>query len=244
MFRTMWVQLFLCCLTTAAFAADDTVFSVTVRGHFQRMLHSGDASGKVALDSIPPTEGLYGLGALAGLHGEVIVWDGRVLVTPGESVGGGTRTPGPGEQAALLITSQVDEWHATFVPQDMSRQEFEGFVVEQARAQGIDVEQPFPFLVLGVMTDYTWHVVTGQANRHGAGSGHQLGHAQNRVFSGAEAQGKLFGMYSAAQLEGVITHPGERFHVHFTNNDLTISGHVDSYGIRRGTTLLLPRPKA
>jgi alpha-acetolactate decarboxylase len=94
--------------------------------------------------------------------------------------------------------------------------------------------------VIGEITDYAWHVVTGTAKGHGGGV-HQQGHASNRIFSGAETKGKLVGFYSGEELEGVISHPGERFHVDYADDNLKISGHLDSFGVRKGATLLLPK---
>jgi hypothetical protein len=39
----------------------------------------------------------------------------------------------------------------------------------------------------------------------------------------------------------VITHPGERFHVHYADNNLKTSGHLDNFGIAKGAKLLLPK---
>jgi len=229
MIRAAHVAILAALLLCPALASGGAPFAITIHGHFKRLLHTGDASGKVALDSIPTTAGLYGLGALADLRGEILLWDGRVLVTHGERVNGTTRQAMPGEQAALLGTALVDQWHEEIVPRDMEQQEFEGHVLDSARAMGIDVNEPFPFLVRGTMTNLTWHVITGKAAGHAPAGGHRLGHAQNRVFTGAEARGRLVGLYSAARLEGIITHPGERFHVHYADDDLTLSGHVDAY---------------
>lgn len=170
-----------------------------------------------------------------------MIWDGRVLVTPGEAVSGSTQALGADAQATLLVTAQVNQWERHPVPNDMTQTEFERFVVDRARASGIDARQPFPFLVIGEITDYVWHVVTGAPKGHDAGAKHQQGHADARWFSGAQAQGKLVGFYSAESLEGIISHPGERFHVHYASDDLAISGHLDRYGVRKGATLLLPK---
>jgi alpha-acetolactate decarboxylase len=64
---------------------------------------------------------------------------------------------------------------------------------------------------------------------------------EKRTFSGAEAEGRLIGFYSGEELEGVVSHPGERFHVHYAGEDLQISGHLDSFGVRKGATLFLPK---
>lgn len=38
-------------------------------------------------------------------------------------------------------------------------------VIDAASSRGIDIKKLFPFLVKGEITDYSWHVVTGQATR-------------------------------------------------------------------------------
>jgi alpha-acetolactate decarboxylase len=62
-----------------------------------------------------------------------------------------------------------------------------------------------------------------------------------KVFRNPQANGQLIGVYSGAKLEGIVSHPGERFHVHYIDNDMTVSGHVDQYTVRAGATLWLPK---
>ena len=222
-------------------AAAQRPFNLTVYGNFKKMVHTSDTSGKVDLASVPRSAGTYGVGALADLTGEILIWDGEVLATSGESVSGATQPPGIGDQAALLVTVQVKGWNETLVIHDLTQQEFEQFVINTAHSKGIDINKPFPFIVLGEVTDYTWHVVTGKAKRHGGGAQHGQGHATNRTFTGAKTRGKLVGFYSAEDQEGVISHPGERFHVHYADNNLKTSGHLDNFGIVKGAKLLLPK---
>ncbi len=242
MIRKVFFIAFVLCLSLAVSVAGDTSSDVTAYGNFKRMKHTGDASGKVALLSIPRSGGIYGVGALAHLRGEILIVDGNVLVTPGESKTGSTRPAIPEDQATLLATAWVKEWIEFPIPDDMTQQEFERFVIDSAKSTRININRPFPFIVRGEVTEYTWHVITGKAKRHGGPSKHKQGHANNRTFSGLKAEGKLVGFYSAEKLEGVISHPGERFHVHYTDNHFRTSGHLDSYGIGKGAVLRLPKP--
>jgi alpha-acetolactate decarboxylase len=229
------------CLFFALSAAAQGPLDVTAYGNFKRMVYISDTSGKVALASVPLSAGTYGVGALADLTGEILIWEGEFFVTSGESVSGATQPPGIHDQAALLVTAQVKGWNEAEVVRDMTQQEFEQFVINTAHSKRIDINKPFPFIVLGEAMDYTWHVVTGKAKRHGGSAQHGQGHATNRIFTGAKTSGKLVGFYSAEEQEGVITHPGERFHVHYADNDLKTSGHLDNYGIAKGAKLLLPK---
>ena len=238
--KTFMIALVVCLLFALNSAAQGP-FDVTVYGNFKRMVHTSDTSGKVALASIARSAGTYGVGALADLTGEILIWDGKFFVPLGETASGATQPPGTNDQAALLVTARVRGWYEAQVIQDMTQQEFEQFVINIARSKGIDINSPFPFIVFGEVTGYTWHVVTGKATRHGGGAQHGQGHATHRTFTGTKTRGKLVGFYSAEEQEGVITHPGERFHVHYADDDLKTSGHLDNFGIAKGAKLLLPR---
>jgi hypothetical protein len=125
----------------------------------------------------------------------------------------------------------------------MSQAQFESFVIESARKLGIDGDQAFPFAVRGSNLNVVWHVVTGAApasGHHGSGT-HDQGHAQARMFRETAATGILLGFHTSAALEGVASHPGERFHVHYASADFSVSGHVDEYRIPKGATLMLPK---
>jgi hypothetical protein len=95
------------------------------------MMRQGDVSGKIALASIPSGAGVYGVGALADLQGEILIWDGQILVSPGASISGSTQSPQGDDQAALLVTAQVSEWEPIQTPGNMTQQAFEAFVVGQ-----------------------------------------------------------------------------------------------------------------
>jgi alpha-acetolactate decarboxylase len=52
--------------------------------------------------------------------------------------------------------------------------------------------------------------------------------------------GQLVGVYSGARLEGIVSHPDERFHLHFIDAAMTVSCHVAGDHVRAGATLWLP----
>jgi hypothetical protein len=85
-------------------------------------------------------------------------------------------------------------------------------------------------------------VVTGTASAAHCAR-HALGHAERRRFTAARTDGVLLGLYSASALEGVVSHPGERFHVHFATSDDARPGHVDACAVAAGAVLLLPVPQ-
>jgi len=216
--------------------------AVQSHGNFKQLAHTGDASAKVVLRDLPSAKGAYAVGALAGLRGEVMMVDGRLLVSRGHSQDGRTEAPAADDAATLLALSRVEAWHEVPVPADMKQAELEAFVLREAVRRGLAADAAFPFLLRGRFAQLTWHVITGPAagGHGGHGGAHAPAHASNRVFEERDAQGIVVGFHSGRALEGVITHPGERFHLHYATGDLSRAGHVDDYTVRAGSVLSLP----
>jgi alpha-acetolactate decarboxylase len=224
-------------------------------GNFTRMVESGNSGGQVKLADLPQRKGHWGLGATAGLKGEIVQIDGRLLVSPGSDAQGRVQAPQQGEEAVLFAGARVAAWADVTVPSDMSQAQLESFVREQASARGLSLEQPFVFRVEGRFPHLMWHVVTGepsageqgpQGGHRGHGGGMAGGHANPqsgmKMFHAPGATGALVGVYSGAGLEGVVSHAGERFHLHYVDSTTTVSGHVDRYAVAAGAVLKLPVP--
>jgi hypothetical protein len=227
-------------------------------GNFKRMMHTGDTKGQVLLSAVPSGPGVWGVGALAGLKGEIIQVDGKLLVSLGTDPKGAVNPPAPTDSAVLWASGQVKDWDPVKIPIDMTQTQFEAFFTQQATARKIDLTQPFMFRVTGSYAHLIWHVVTGEAptgnqgahdahgsaagqTGHGAHGGHANQKSGMKIFRQPVATGQLVGVYSGDKLEGVISHPGEKFHVHYIDDGLTVSGHVDQYSVKAASILLLPK---
>jgi len=233
-------------LLRAFWAAASEPFDVRVFGNFERMSHSGDTQGIVKLREILTLPGSYGIGALEDLRGEILLWEGKLLVSRGHSANGAIEPAVPSDEAVFFVEAWVEAWDEVVIPNNMTRVEFELFVLQTAPRRGLSTDQAFPFAVTGSFQRVLWHVVTGataaQKDQSGqAGRTRPQGHATYRVFDQTDVTGSLLGFYSGVALEGIISHPGERFHVHYADAGFSVSGHVDDYRVVRGAVLLLPR---
>jgi alpha-acetolactate decarboxylase len=236
------ITLFVLLLTaTVAWAAEP--FAIQAWGNFKHMSHTGNTDGVVKLSALGNAQGTYGVGAVAGMRGEILLWDGKMLVSRGHSTRGETSPATATDEAVLFVRAKVDAWQEVPVASNMAQKEFEAFVVASAKKLGIDSDKAIPFAVRGEQMNVVWHVVTGAApasGHHGSGT-HDQGHAQARMFRESAASGTLLGFYTGAALEGIASHPGERFHVHYANPDYSVSGHVDEYRVPKGAVLMLPK---
>lgn len=92
-----------------------TAQDLTAHGNFRHMMHSGGTSGTVALDTLDAPSA-WGVGATAGLRGEIVLRDGEVLVSRGSDPEARLTAPEPGEEAAILAHGTVADWHAVPLP--------------------------------------------------------------------------------------------------------------------------------
>ncbi len=188
--------------------------------------------------------GVYGLGALAGLAGEVTILDGEVVLA---RANGGlsvvSRTHSPKDGAALLVSAQVPRWRTFEIAADVSPDGVEALVEDLAAKAGLDTTRPFPFLIVGRLGPVQWHVVdpTNQNETRPGLTGCQA-HAASGVRGEFEGGGTAIGFYSTNH-GGVFTPPDRRVHVHFAADGEDVSGHVDALAVPRGAVVHLPSPQ-
>jgi hypothetical protein len=85
-------------------------------GNFKRMMHTGDTKGQVLLSAVPAAPGVWGVGALAGLKGEIIQVDGKLLVSLGTDSKGAVNPPAPTDSAVLWASGLVTDWDSLSYP--------------------------------------------------------------------------------------------------------------------------------
>ena len=217
---------------------------LTVHGNFRHMMHTGETDGTIALDTLTAPSA-WGVGATAGMRGEVVIRDGAVLVSRGDDPDARLTPPDAGEEAVILAFGTVEDWQSVAIPHDMAPDRLTHFIEMQVERLGLDPEGGFPIRIEGSFPQLVWHVVTGEAlAQDGHGAGHGGGHANSQsgmnLYDEAGATGEIIGVYTCAALEGIASHPGERLHLHFVSADGTRSGHVDEIKISAGATLMLP----
>lgn len=214
---------------------------VEIWGGVEEALHKGRIEGRVRVLDACDGDGCVALGAAAFLNGEIIAVDGEALIAV---AGGGGRSyevrPAASEdEATILASAKVPAWSPTPIGSDLDASDFETYVEEAATAAGIDIGQPFPFLVRGRFADLEAHIVGGRCPVRTPGQAGREG-APYRV-TASRTDGTLVGFFVARPGHS-ITHHGSRTHVHVKaeiGGELFV-GHVDHFEVMAGSTLLLP----
>lgn len=210
-------------------------FSIETIGAFRDLIQKGDFAAKGTLANAMTRRPTTGVGAVSGARGEVTIWNGRSIVSYGKP---DASAPASGETVALLATAHAPDWHKIEIGFDVAPDKVDAFLVNRARAQGIDPDKSFPFQLTGAVAPFTMHVnVAPTGGSHGMGRSMAI----TAERKGAEIAGHVAGLYVAPALVGVVTHHGERIHAHWVSTDGSETAHLDRWGIKTGSVLMLPK---
>jgi hypothetical protein len=228
-------------LLTPSIGQEMVPFKLKHYGHFKKMMHMKKTDGVVDLKQAISSPKLYGVGAPAHGTGEITVINGKLWLDYGvDGLGDAKHQPAKGEQAVILVTTEVSKWRDVTVPEDMSAAKLHEFILAQTGSGGLDAKKPFPFMLEGQYFDLDWHVLNGlKGGDSGAAAGGHKGLYKRIREHQADNAGKIIGFYSAAS-QGVYTHPGESWHLHLVIEKEGKAGHIDAVSVRKGTVLKLP----
>lgn len=242
----MKIMVFLLLVSTldpGAFPRAGTSEAVRVShaGALRDIMHKGDTSAKILLQSLPLGPDFYALGALEKLDGEILILGGEIsLARTRENRVALEHDPDQG--AALLVYATVEVWQKVGIsdPIDNIRGLEERIALEAARS-GLDLSEPFPFIIRGRVAKAEWHVVA--ESEAGSPQDHQS-HRDSGV-SGVLAGEKVavLGFFSTGH-QGVFTHFNSRVHMHIQPQDKRLAGHLDQIRLDEGFTLSLPASAA
>lgn len=212
---------------------------VSTYGQLRAMMHENQIGPAVKLSNIAKPN-LYALGALSELRGEVTVIGGDVwLGYPNKDDTMRVESMKTSdEQAALLVTANVDQWRDISVPEDIPWEKLDESVEKLAQSAGVNVEEAFPFLLDGNFSRAEWHVIDGTKLTPGPSSHKQ--HMDQAVKGNAALpKAKVLGFFSKNH-QGIFTHHGENTHLHLVDEHQRQTGHVDFLAVKAGTLLKVP----
>ncbi len=213
-------------------------YSVNHAGALKNFMRKGDISAKYSLSKLKGKNGLYALGALENLKGEIQILNGAVyntFVSRGKLVFDQTFT----KKASLLVYMQVDQWLELPLPKTIkTRKQFDDYIVETAAKNGIDTQQPFPFLLTGKAKEISWHVINWDPKDMKHTHRKHIESGPNGTLKNTEVD--IIGVYSNKHT-AIFTHHTTDTHMHFITADKKLAGHIDR--LITGGQLALKLPK-
>lgn len=124
-------------------------------------LREGHSEGRVALSTVGGG-GAIGVGALAGLAGEVTILEGQVLVATASEESECVITAAPADaEATLLVRADVPSWVAQPLSPCATYAALEDAVAARLAEAGLALDSPVPIRVRGRGDHVEYHVIAG-----------------------------------------------------------------------------------
>lgn len=201
-----------------------------------KTIMSGNIQAKLSLDSLRKKKHLYALGAVENLKGEIQIFNGE----PSNSfvVDGNIHLDDSYiTKASLLVYAEVEGWDE-FIIDGGTKEELEKSIFEIAKSNGLNTDQPFPFLLDGQVTTLSWHVIDWEEvdTVHSHEKHKESGLSGNLT----NEEVLIIGFYSTKH-KAVFTHHTTNMHMHFKIIDNSLAGHVDDLTVNNTITLKLPK---
>lgn len=175
----------------------------------------------ISLVRFAGVESLYAVGPLELACGEVSIFDSVPLIA---QVEGGQVNIAVDfcQRAAFLVYAIVENWRRAAVGAPIeNEQQLAEQLLPFAVESGIDVDQPFPFLVHCDVAQAVFHILCNQS----AGEYSPELHEKAKVrFPIADKSVEIVGFYSRRH-RGVFTPRDSDFHMHVRTLDNRLSGH-------------------
>jgi len=202
-----------------------------------RTIMAGNIQATISLDSLSNRKHLYALGAVENLKGEVQIFNSE----PSNSfvVNGNLRIKDAYKvNAALLVYAEVQEWREFKLENIATKDELENIIFETAKTNGINMDEPFPFLLNGQVASLNWHVINWKEGDTIHSHEKHKTSGLNGVLNQTDVL--VLGFYSTKH-KAVFTHHTTNMHMHVKTADNTIAGHIDDIVVGEQIMLKLPK---
>lgn len=203
----------------------------------QQNVLQGYISGHIALTSISDLQNLYAVGPAERLQGEVSIFDSVPSIS--RIIDGTLKIETNFNlNACFLVYAQVSAWHRVTIPTAIvDEATLESYIVKVASELGVNVSQPFPFLINATAERATFHVLD---KRDGLTHNPEL---TKKSKSGSSSSGNP--SRSSASIR--IGTGGSLPRVTRTSTCMLgvqtgrMAGHLEKIQLERGATLAVPR---
>jgi acetolactate decarboxylase len=214
-----------------------TRVEVKVAGEMKNIMHKGDLSAHISLDTLLYHPNMYGLGPAEGIKGELMIIDSKAYWYKVEN-GKASTSVNNNAKAAMLVYAQVSSWKSITVTDGIKDYAaLEKMVEALALKNGQSHDEPFPFMITGTVSKSSYHVIDWKE-----GTQHTFdNHKQFALFGNFQKEPViLLGFYSNKH-HGIFTHHSTNMHVHIMDDKKTTVGHLEEISTSANNiTVLIP----
>ena len=208
--------------------------TVQVVGAMKNVMRKGELGGTINLDTIKDKNGLYGLGPVEYLRGELLIIDGKSYVSSVMTDSTMAVEETYDVKAPFLVYANQMDWSIENLPPDIKTiKELEAFIDQKT----LDSERPFVFQLKGQVDNAEIHIqnlpkgtkVSSPEEAHQGQTNYTLGNSEVEIVG-----------FFSTEHKGVFTHHDSNVHLHLITTDRKKMGHLDkvSFG---NVKLYLPK---
>lgn len=211
-----------------------TYTDVKIVGAMKNVMWKGELNGSIRLDTISDKKGLYGLGPLSYLTGELMIKDGKSYVSKVTSDSTMKVEKTFDASAPFFVYANVTEWNKVELPPNVkSIQDLEKLILEKSEGK----KQPFAFKVTGKIAKAKIHIQNLPKGTRVSSPDEAHQGQTNYEISNEESE--IIGFFSKEH-QGIFTHHDSFLHMHLITKDESKMGHLDELEIDQ-MKLYLPR---
>ena len=214
--------------------ATETYSDIKIVGAMKNVMWKGELGSSIDLDTISDKNGLYGLGPVSYLTGELLINNGKSYVSKVTSDSTMSVEKTFNTSAPFFVYGNVTEWNEMDLPSNIKTiQNLEKFIDDKTT----DFKRPFAFKLSGQVSSAIIHIQnlpegTKVSSPDEAHQGQTNYHIKND-------DAEIIGFFSTEH-KGVFTHHDSFLHMHLITKDKSKMGHLDELEIGE-MTLYLPK---
>jgi acetolactate decarboxylase len=211
-----------------------TYSDIKIVGAMRNVMWKGELGSSIHLDTISNKKGLYGLGPVSYLAGELLINNGTSYVSKVNMDATMTIEKTFDTSAPFFVYGNVLEWNEFDLPVNLETiRDLETFIDEKTA----EFKRPFAFKLAGHVLSARIHV---QNLPEGAKvSSPDEAHQGQMNYTIANEDVEIIGFFSTEH-KGVFTHHDSFLHMHLITKDEDKMGHLDELKIGK-MTLYLPK---
>jgi len=218
-------------------------------GAQKEIFKTGKAASVVNLEELAGKKGVFAIGPIDGLDGEITIFDSKPYIT---KVRGNDYTVDKTLKhgAIFLVWTEQANWVDFPLPASVKGYaDLQKFIKEQAQKAGVDVTKPFPFLMAGTPTEIKWHInvdrTEGKPITKELFAKSKQGYVEKNEpvdiigFYAEGHPGEFISQYAPAIKEG--SGMQNFIHIHLVSKTSKAAGHIDDITFGDGMVLRLPK---
>ncbi|MFP4845545.1 acetolactate decarboxylase [Winogradskyella sp. PE311] len=223
----MFLGLFSCNSNKDRNPPADSYPNIKIVSAMRNVMWKGELGGKIRFDTISNKKGLYGIGPLSYLAGEVLINNGVSYVSKVTTDSTMTVETNFNVSAPFFVYTNVTEWDKIELPSDIKTiRDIEKLVDEKT----VGLKRPFAFKLRGKVSRAIIHIqnlpvgtkVSSPAEAHQGQTNYEINNEDVEIIG-----------FFSTEHKGVFTHHDSNIHLHLITNDKRKMGHLDEVEIEK-----------